>query len=255
MSNEFLCATRTSSRNFCIWAIERRLKMKKLIAREWLDFKGLSVRKLAELIPNGDPGYRTVDEFIRRGGGTLFTGAAISDALGLELTDIYIDENMDAVQFIENHPKGGNARGQPPPKHEALVPPRNIDSAVSRAQTFAASGDGKANRAAGDFAQALRLTRFTFNGDFEALSRTFLRARDSDINQLEPEQIADYIRRCKDNDADDDVEHMAFTLMNPRFDVTPEAYSQFAVCIGEVGYEKISADMFAWGKKHFGTNA
>lgn|GEM_PF-4517918 len=225
---------------------------KKLIVREWLDYRKLSVRKLAELIPNGDPGYRTVDEFIRRGGGTLVTGAAISDALDLKLTDIYVDEDVDAVQFIEAHPKGGNAGGRPPPKKEVPVPSRDIDRAVSRAQNFAGSGDGKANKAAGEFAQTLRVTRFTFNGNFESLSRTFLRARDTDINQLDPEQIADYIRLCKENEADEDVEQMAFKLMDPRFDVALAAYTQFATCIGEVGYDKISADLFAWGKKHFG---
>ena len=225
---------------------------RKLIVREWIDYRKLSVRKLAELIPNGDPGYRTVDEFIRRGGGTIVTLSAISDALGLELTDIYIDDDVDAVQFIEAHPKGGGkAGGRPPPKKEVLTPTREIDRAVSRAQTFAGAGDGKANRAAEEFAQTLRMTRFTFNGNFESLSHAFLRARDTDINQLDPEQIADYIRLCKENEADEDVEQMAFKLMDPRFDVTPAVYAQFAACIGEVGYDKISTDLFAWGKKNF----
>jgi len=229
---------------------------KKLIAREWLDFKGLSVRKLAELIPNGDPGYRTVDEFIRRGGGTLVTGAAISDALDLELTDIYIDEDMDALQFIEAHPKGGgNAGGRPPPKKEVPVLSRDIVRAVSRAQNFAVSGDGEANRAAGEFAQSLRMARFTFSGNFESLSRAFLKARDTDINQLEPEQIADFIRLCREYDADEDIEQMAFNLMDPRFDVAVEAFTEFAACIGEAGYDSQSADLYMWGKKHFRANA
>ena len=221
---------------------------KKLIVREWLDFKRLSVRKLAELIPNGEPGYRTIDEFIRRGGGTMFTAAAISDALELSLTDIYIDENEDPDEFIQNHPKGGCP---PPPKQAFSAKHREMDNAIKTAQGFANTNDGVAGKAAGDFAQTLRLKKFTDYSDFEALCNTFLKARASDINQLDPETIDKFVKTCAEKKADEEIEHLAFTFMNPKFDISLDAFTNFAASVGNAGYDDLSKELFLWAKKQF----
>jgi len=74
----------------------------KLIVKELLALENLSVRALAERIPESGPSYRTVDEFIRRGGGTLATAVPIAKALGKTLNDIYVEDDYKVETAAAN---------------------------------------------------------------------------------------------------------------------------------------------------------
>ena len=225
---------------------------KKLIAREWLNFKRLSVRKLAELIPDGEPGYRTIDEFIRRGGGTLTTAAGVAEALGVTLNDLYIDESIEPKAYIESHQ--GNEASTHMNKQKTTAPKgsnREMDSAVRGLRAFANIDDGPAGTAASEFANALLISRFTFSGNYESLCYEILRARSTEINQLDKDQIANFIDLCRENDDDETVESLVMKFTDSRYDMSLSIFTQFATKLGYVGFSEHSREMLVWGKKHF----
>lgn len=75
----------------------------KLIVKEILNKENLSVRALAERMPDGNPSYRTIDEFIRRGGGTLATAAPIAKGLGRTIDAIYVEDDCDLDSAMDVH--------------------------------------------------------------------------------------------------------------------------------------------------------
>ena len=81
----------------------------KLIVKEILALENLSVRALAEKIPENGPSYRTVDEFIRRGGGTLATAVPIAKALGKTLNDIYVEDDYKLASCTDSDVHQSNA--------------------------------------------------------------------------------------------------------------------------------------------------
>ena len=202
----------------------------KLVVKEILASKNLSVRALADLMPDGKPSYRTIDEFIRRGGGTLATALPIAKALGQTLDEIYV-----ADDFQLEDEDDGNRRNNVAESNESLY---------NNVMEFAMSNDGPAAEAAKKFAEKLRDSQFDAD-DFNSRCVAFLTAGAVDIAALSDSLITQFIKQCAEHNVGSVITRMVDIYTDERFEIKIDKLTNIAIALDENKFSEDSVRCFA----------
>ena len=197
----------------------------KLIVKELLQKKHMSLRALADKMPGGAPSYRTLEEFVKRRSGTLSTASAVARAMGLGLDDIYVDDGYEI-------PTEYSEEMQMPADDCRLSDSNNSEKLYESLIEFAGEGETEAHEAAERAAEALRNAIFEFNKQ----CRFFLTADAEQINALEEKEIADFINCCERANAVQDIKRITEIYTKENFGLKQGKMVLFGVLLGRTSF-------------------
>ena|GEM_PF-3989595 len=231
---------------------------KHLILREWLDYLGISLRKLADNVPGESPTYRAIDEASRRRNANLNTANAIVTSLNelssldLKIDDVFISEDTDPNEYIEQRIKqlkGSDVKNVTSSnRYVKSVISGNKDSRnriLDKLGSISSREDGEDAAFAEKLQRDYLRDRFTFKGDIEKLAFEFFSASAVEVSFSEEDEwiVYDFIKHCGANQSDrEKIDNMLSNLFmiytNPEFKLEKEYLAVFADACSLHGFKK-----------------